>query len=555
MRLRTNIFKPNPLLLVPISIGGMLGLAFPYPGIAGLGWLMPGVLILSSLYWKSITQYWGFFVSSNTSFFKYTWLAGFSFWLISLRWLLYIPFPMGAILGWISLSAYLGIYIGIWGYLTCKLSMKLPLWKLSMTSAAIWVILEWIRGHFLGGFAWNMLAVSQHDNLVFTQFASIAGEYGISFVMIAFSISWCMGVCNLILFLKKKYIHNTIESRSCIHIPTILFLKEGLFWLFVVAIIVSYGAYKLTHQQKIAEKTYSVCLIQPSIPQTLIWDKKENQKRFEKLIETSEKIIATNIVNLLVWPEAAIPGYIRYDLDISNRVSNLSQVKKVPIIFCSDDAEPNEFNEEEINYFNCAFFMNSNGELLKRYKKQHLVIFGEYIPLLKYLPFLKWLTPISGNYEVGHEYTTFAWPSHDSQISPLICFEDSFPDEVRLHTKKRPCAFIYLANAGWFGESSAQWQHLANARFRNIENGIPGIRCCNNGITCWIDKYGNVHDIFLDNSSSVYGSGGYIVHIPIQSSQCRTFYQTYHLYFIYCYCLLILWGCSGYYIRKSKNHL
>ncbi|MBR5605878.1 MAG: hypothetical protein IKW70_05540, partial [Verrucomicrobia bacterium] len=151
MRLRTNIFKSNPLLLVPFSIGGMLGLAFPYPGIAGLGWLMPGILILSSLYWKSITQYWGFFVSSNTSFFKYTWLAGFSFWLISLRWLLYIPFPMGAILGWISLSAYLGIYIGIWGYLTCKLSMKLPLWKLSMTSAAIWVILEWIRGHFLGG--------------------------------------------------------------------------------------------------------------------------------------------------------------------------------------------------------------------------------------------------------------------------------------------------------------------------------------------------------------------------------------------------------------------
>lgn len=555
MRLKNNIFKTSPLLFVPILIGGMLGLAFPYPGIAGLGWLMPGILILASLHWKSMAQYFGFFVSADISFFKYTWLAGFSFWLVSLRWLLCIPFPMGAVLGWISLSAYLGIYIGIWGYLTCKLSMRLPLWKLSITSAAIWVILEWIRGHFLGGFAWNMLAVSQHDNLVLTQFASIAGEYGISFIMIAFSISWCIGVCNLILFLKKKYIHKTIESKCSVHIPTILFLKEGLFWLFIVAIIVSYGGYRLTHQQKTTEKTYSVCLIQPSIPQTLIWDKKENQKRFEKLIETSEKIIATNVIDLLVWPEAAIPGYIRYDFDISNRVSNLSQSKKVPIIFCSDDAEPDKFDEGKINYFNCAFFMDSNGELLERYKKQHLVIFGEYIPLLEYLPFLQYLTPISGNYEVGNEYTTFAWPSHDSPISPLICFEDSFPDEVRLHTMTQPCAFIYLANAGWFGESSAQWQHLANARFRNIENGIPGIRCCNNGITCWIDKYGNVHDIFLDNSSSVYGNGGYIIHIPIQSSKCRTFYQKYHLYFIYCYCLLILWGCCGYYIKKSKNHL
>ena len=555
MCLRSNIFKSSPLLLVPILIGGLLGLAFPYPGIAGLGWLMPGILILSSLYWKNITQYLGFCVSSNITFFSYTWLAGFSFWLISLRWLLYIPFPMGALLGWISLSAYLGIYIGVWGYLTCKLSMRLPVWKLSITSAAIWVILEWIRGHFLGGFAWNMLAVSQHNVLVLTQFASIAGEYGISFIMIAFSISWSIGVCHLIIFLKKEYIRKAIESRVSIHIPVMLFLREGLFWLLIVATVISYGTYKLTQQQRTAEKMYSVCLIQPSIPQTLIWDPKENQKRFEKLIEISEKIIATNIVDLLVWPEAAIPGYIRYDQDISNRISNLAQVKKVPIIFCSDDAEPSKSDAGKNSYFNCAFFMGSNGELLGRYKKQHLVIFGEYIPLLKYLPFLQYLTPISGNYESGNEYTTFAWPSHDTPISPLICFEDSFPDEVRLHTVTRACAFVYLANAGWFGESSAQWQHLANARFRNIENGIPGIRCCNNGITCWIDKYGNVHDIFLDDLSSVYGGGGYIIHIPIQSAQTQTFYQKYHLYFICCYCFLILWGCSGYYIRKSKNHL
>src|SRR5438128_10831173 len=76
------------------------------------------------------------------------------------------------------------------------------------------------------------------------------------------------------------------------------------------------------------------------------------------------------------------------------------------------------------------------------------------------------------------------------KTSALICFEDNFPHLVREYADDDTDFLVNLTNNGWFGESAAQWQHAANAAFRAVENGLPLVRCTNNGLTCWVDAQG-----------------------------------------------------------------
>ena len=85
-----------------------------------------------------------------------------------------------------------------------------------------------------------------------------------------------------------------------------------------------------------------------------------------------------------------------------------------------------------------------------------------------------------------------------------------------------------LTNDGWFGRSAEQWQHMANAIFRTVENGVPLIRCANNGLTCWIDSGGRVQEIFKDKFGSVYGVGSMTIELPLSQSagnRTATFYN------------------------------
>ncbi len=89
----------------------------------------------------------------------------------------------------------------------------------------------------------------------------------------------------------------------------------------------------------------------------------------------------------------------------------------------------------------------------------------------------------------------------------LICFEDNFPQQAREHAPEDIAFLINLTNDAWFDRSAAQWQHAANAAFRAIENGLPLVRACNNGISCWIDPQGRFHSLRLAQGRDVYEAG------------------------------------------------
>jgi apolipoprotein N-acyltransferase len=195
------------------------------------------------------------------------------------------------------------------------------------------------------------------------------------------------------------------------------------------------------------------------------------------------------------------------------------------MIIGADDAErrigaspPND-----ADYYNSSFLISPKGELMERYRKRNLVIFGEYIPLMRWLPFLKFFTPIQGGFTPGERTVPFRMPDLEIKTSVLICFEDIFPWLGRDSAEDDTDFLVNLTNNGWFGESAAQWQHGTGGFFRAIENDLPLLRCCNNGLTCWVDGRGRLRQLFRDERGTIYGQGVMISQIPLLApGQART---------------------------------
>lgn len=521
MKLQAKMFVPDKSSILAFLLGITLSLGFAPLNLSCVGWVIPGLMGLLFLH----------FLKDEENGFKHGWIAGMGFWMCTLHWLLFIPYLSGALLGWVSLSAYMACYMGIWSWSLRAVRKCLSSSGIILFGGATWAILEWIRGWLFTGFSWNYLPVSQHENWVLVQIVSITGIYFLSFVMVVFSMGWVNGFYDFFRAYWHKTIPITAEKRK---IKNHTFFTCGILATFVLAGIYFYGLQKSQrHTHDSMDKTtpqLRVALLQPSIPQTLIWNRDEAEKNFQDLLRDTRQLVGTNTVDLIVFPEGAVPGYVRYEEKIASGLVKLTQELKAPLIFNGDDIEPNDIqiskkDTDKATFKNCAFLMDQNGSLEDRYVKQHLVVFGEYVPLSEYLPFLKMLTPIGGNYTVGTEHCNFTLSQPECTLAPLICFEDVFPEEARRHVNNKTDAFIYLVNAGWFGASCAQEQHLSNAKFRCIENGIPAIRCSNNGVTCWIDTLGRAHDIIRDANGSIHSKGGIIAEIPISHNHKETIYH------------------------------
>lgn len=465
--------------------------------------------------------------SNGKQTFRLGFLAGLVSHLVSLGWLLYNPFFAGALAGWFFLSVYLALYPALW-VLLCRYGagsekgfgwwiqnsgwLERFLW--GILCAASWTGLEMVRARLFSGFPWNYLGVSQYANPPLIQVASIAGVYGVSFLLVWFSASlWIAG------------------SRLATHPSNRwAWLADLAPALLVLMSVFCFGIWRIAAQPP-RERSVRLALIQPSIPQTLIWDSRENTNRFLKLIELSKLALSVK-PDILVWPEAGVPNYIRYDEDFTlPLVTNLARDNHTWIILGSDDAAPRfqgAREEKDWDVFNSAFLFQPDGRLVQSYRKQQLVIFGEYVPLARWLPFLNSFTPIGKGFTRGNGPVPFVIPPLGVKTAILICFEDVFPHVARLSVEKDTDFLVNLTNDGWFGESSAHWQQAANGVFRAVENGLPLVRCANNGLTCWIDATGQMHEVYFGDSKDVYAAGFKTAQIPLLAPSIQrktTFYR------------------------------
>ena len=520
--------------LAAIATGLLLTAAFPKFAVAGFAWVVPGLLL-------AIAQ-----DRSRGEAFRVGYVAGLAHFLSSLYWLLLIPVDWFPVLGWISLSAVLALFVGGWVWLLAE-KIGEGNWarrtRWALAGAAVWVALEMVRARVLGGFPWDFLGVSQYRMVPLIQIASVTGVYGVSFLVVWFSLSLFSAMRTLFGDPTRRYVW---QAEIALPLVTII----GLFIF----------GYVRAGQGNTPTTSLRITLVQPSIPQTLIWDPVQNESRFQQLIrlteqsleetrktETGERVIQivdpanpdnqqTNTLpvrsphrtqdasrtDLLIWPESAVPNL---DGDTVNAITRLVQSNRVWIIFNSDDVE---FRRDATNYFNSAFLVTPRGELAEVYHKRKLVMFGEYIPLVQWLPLVKYLTPITGSYQSGDRPVAFELGDPHVNAAPLICFEDTFPGVARASAGDNVDFLVNLTNDGWFGNSAAQWQHMASAAFRAVENNLPLVRCSNNGISCWIDATGRVQEVFKDRNGSAYGAGGLTLDIPLTqegAGRAPTFYH------------------------------
>ncbi|HEV2694647.1 MAG TPA: apolipoprotein N-acyltransferase [Verrucomicrobiae bacterium] len=506
--------------LLAIVAGLLLACAFPKLSFAGFAWVAPAILMFAAN------------GKSRLDAFRVGYVSGFAFWLASLSWLLYIPVTGFPILGWILLAAFLALYTGTWTWLITHHASRITFsWSgrvaWSLTAAAAWVALEMIRARFLGGFPWSFLGVSQYQLTPLIQLASITGVYGISFLVVWFSLA---------LFCAAQIILKNPAKRHG-------WQAEIVLPLVVVIACFTAGLFRQNHGISTSDSV-RVTLIQPSIPQTVIWNSEENDKSFQRFLALNETAI-TNQTDLVVWPESAVPEMSEENC---RAISAFARQHHVWLILNGEDVTT---TKTATNYFNAAFLVNPQGELTRTYHKQKLVIFGEYVPLVRWLPFLQWFTPIVGGWTEGDKSVTFPLDPlhpradadttnkiitigstiparHSAKTAALICFEDTFAPVTRDAAQDDLDFLVNLTNDGWFGDSSEQWQHMANSVFRCVENGLPLLRCSNNGITCSINGYGRVENIFRDAAKNEYKQGYLTVEVPLlqpAEKSAATFYN------------------------------
>lgn len=531
----------RPLLIrsgLALLAGLSLAAAFPKLNWTGLAWVAPGAMLFLAL------------GRSGKEAFRIGYLAGLAYYLAALHWLLFLPYPSGAVAGWLALSLYLALWPGAWvwlcwrafpgaaarpcsraatgpasmfqglggfmatswrreaqaghsgplaaaeGFVSTTLWQRLA-WALFCASA--WVAWEMLVARVLTGFPWNFLGVSQHRMLPLIQVASVAGVYGVSFLVAWTSVS--LGCAALALARRPGRSWGWFAE---LRLPVV-----------AVVVVALVGLQRLL-QPPPPGRELKLALIQPSIPQTLIWDPAQNTNRFARLLRLSELALATK-PDVLVWPESAVPNLLRYSAHVYEGVTNLVRRHGVWLILCADDVVPRAGAQglEDHDTFNSSFLINPAGELVATYRKQRLVVFGEYVPLARWLPFLRLLTPIEGAFTPGERPVQFRIPPLGVQAAPLICFEDVFPHLARRAVEAGTDFLVNLTNDAWFGRSAQQWQHAANALFRAIENGRPLIRCTNNGLTCWIDPHGRMHEVFFGASTDIYGEGFKIARVSL----------------------------------------
>ena len=488
-----------------LSVGLLWTLAFANFNQAWAAWLVPGLLLVVS---NAVRP---------RRVFALGYVAGMAHYLTSLSWVLNIPYPPGAIAGWLALSLYCALYPAFWTWLCWRLfpgeagqGIASLDWRCRtrwlVLCALGWVALEWVRSWMVTGFPWNFLGTSQLDVPCLPMLAALTGVAGVSGVVVFVSLS----------------------AAASFYVPANWNAGGRVLAAPLIVLVLALGAGRvmeaevLQHAQ--SPRQLRVALVQPSIPQTVIWDSARDanrtQERWEQLLSLTEQALDAK-PDLIVWPEASVPSLLENPVLLQRwaQIGRRCEAGNVWRVLGADEAVENGPSRD---YYNSCLLISPAGDLNGTYRKQHLVMFGEYVPLGNVFPFLKKLAPV-GNFSRGAGPQIF--DTGKARLSPLICFEDLVAPLVRRAARGDVEVLINLTNDGWFGEGSQQWQHARNAAFRAIETGCVLIRCTNNGLTCWVDARGRVH--LMGATGSIHTAGVRVADIPLPATSrgSRTFYS------------------------------
>ncbi len=368
-------------------------------------------------------------------------------------------------LGWIAvvlLSLYLAIYPAVASGLAWRWAGGERL-RLVLVFAAAWIVTEFLRGVLFTGFPWNPLGVS----LLLTPaafFSTLAGTYGLS------------GLAALMagaLFLLARR-----EWRS----------GGGV----VLGTATAVGIALLLAPSPIGEPGAQVRIVQPNIDQTIKYDPDHFERQWRRLEELTGRPAdrpPAGSGRMIFWPEVAVPDILSRDEPARLRIAALLGPRDAMLTGASELVPDDSGRVAGI--YNSLFALDALGTIHGRYDKSHLVPYGEYLPmrpLMKALG-LSELAPSAFDTWEGPGPRSIAVPGF-GRVGGQICYEMVFSGAV-VDRADRPSFLFNPSNDAWFGRWGPP-QHLAQARLRAIEEGLPVLRSTPTGISAIIDSRGHL---------------------------------------------------------------
>jgi apolipoprotein N-acyltransferase len=452
--------------LAALLAGALAAFAFPpfgfWPGLFGYGlllWLVDRGSVerpIRSAFWRG-------------------WLAGAAFFAISCWWV-FNAFQVDAPeQGWMGVPAVLLLAAGValfWGA-ACALYRRLAPAHAGrvFVFAAVFGLFEWLRGHVLTGFPWNLPGESFRAGSSMSQGASLVGAYGLTtltvFMYAAFAPLFAPG-----------------ERKRRAGLAALGLLAMGGLWIF--------GAARLSGASGRTTDTL-VRIVQPDVPQADKWTPAAFRTIVQRYINLTARPGARQ-PDIVVWPEGALPADITDLLASDSWVAPAIAQSLAPgetLFMGAYRSQPGPHGSEK--YFNSLVGVQRSGASLRivsDYDKYRLVPFGEYMPFDGLMTKLgvKALTHVGDSFSPGPPPEPAKIPGAP-EVQQLICYEGLYPSLAR-DGPVRPDWYLNVSNDAWFGPTTGPLQHFNLASYRTIEGGAPMVRSTPTGVSAIIDAYG-----------------------------------------------------------------
>lgn len=458
MDLLLSIFDRRGMLA--IASGILIALSFPNTGLSFTAWiaLIPLLTALEETTGREAARV-GFMCGFSAYTFILYWITIVMTQYGHLPWGVSIPLYF-ILVAWLSLFYSATTYLARIGEMVgIKTAFTLPI---------AWVAFDFARSWLLTGFPWAMLGHSQYRILPLIQIADLCGVYSITALIV---------LSNVVLYRVLRAI-----SGGKIPYPA----KSALILLLFFIATLAYGFNRLNPGMAKQEESVRVALLQGNIPQDVKWSP-DFRDRTMAIYTRLSREAAREPLDLIVWPESAVPFFFQDEPEQAQIVRGLAQELSSSLLIGS----PAHENRNGIRTFlNSAYMINPKGETIGRADKLHLVPFGEYVPLGRFFPFINKIVTGIGDFAPGEKAVSL--PVKNTQVGTQVCYEIIFPELARQYVNAGSRIIVNITNDAWFGNSSAPLQHLSLAAFRTIETRTPLVRAANTGITAFIDQNGHI---------------------------------------------------------------
>ncbi len=394
-------------------------------------------------------------------------LGGAFFWAhhtVGLYWVTHALFTDIARWFWLVPIAAPGIALPLaaFGLIPALAAWRAPPgWRRIMAFSAAWVIAELLRGVLFTGFPWNLLGTVWAFHALPLQPASVIGVHGLSLLTV---------------FL------------ACL--PALRSWRWMGAGAAVLAIWMGYGGWRMTDPAP-PHQNVRLVLVQANVAQDVKWQAEQRMPIFQRYLAltqlgtTAAQVAHPDVPVLAIWPETASP-FLLADDERARRMAAEALAPGAQLLAGSMRAVWGP-DGRLTQVFNSLVGVDDTARVTATYDKWHLVPFGEYMPLGGLIP----IRMVVGgmDFSAGPALTTLSLPGI-ANFSPLICYEIIFSGRVA--GAQRPAWLLNVTNDAWFGISAGPFQHLAAARLRAVEEGLPVVRAAQTGISAIFDRQGRV---------------------------------------------------------------